>query len=95
MKKVVFADPARKALIAQLKYIRQRNPNAARRIKDEVKQATLRLSESPHSGRPLSEFPHAQYREVIVRPLRLFYRLEDDVVLIVAVWHTSQSADEP
>ena len=41
------------------------------------------------------EFPDLPYREVIVRPYRFFYRVNDPVVWVVAVWHGAQLPEDP
>jgi plasmid stabilization system protein ParE len=42
----------------------------------------------------LPEFPDTHYREVIVAPYRFFYRVKDNVVWIVAVWHGAQIPED-
>ncbi len=54
-----------------------------------------RLKKFPESGRPLPEFPELSFREVIVSPYRFFYKVKDNNVWIVAVWHGAQLPDEP
>jgi hypothetical protein len=48
------------------------------------------LEKFPDSGRVIPEFPELPYREVIVVPLRFFYRVEGRFVWIVAAWHGAQ-----
>ena len=47
------------------------------------------------SGRPIPEFPDLPYREVIVAPYRFFYRVKDNAVWIVAVWHGARIPQQP
>jgi len=54
-----------------------------------------RLLEYPDSGGSIPEFPELPYRELIVPPYRFFYRVKDDIVWIVAVWHGAQLPEEP
>lgn len=44
-----------------------------------------RLEQFPASGHIPSELPDSIYRELHVKPCRIFYRHDDDVVLIVHV----------
>ena len=43
----------------------------------------------------IAEFPDLPYREADVRPFRFFYRVRDETVWIVAVWHGAQVPEEP
>ena len=54
-----------------------------------------RLETFPDSGRRLPEFPDLPHREIIVPPYRFFYRVVEDTVWIVGVWHGVQLPDEP
>jgi toxin ParE1/3/4 len=48
-------------------------------------EASERLERLPLMGRVVPEFKIESYREVIVRPFRLIYRVQDDVCSIIAV----------
>jgi toxin ParE1/3/4 len=93
--RVRFTPAARSHFLDALAYIRADNPAAALSFRDKAEQALSRLRDFPESGRVLPEFPDLPFREVIVPPYRFFYRLKDDAVWIVAVWHSAQLADEP
>jgi plasmid stabilization system protein ParE len=54
-----------------------------------------RLEDFPESGRIIPEFPELPYREVIMTPYRFFYKINGDVVWIVAVWHGAQLPEQP
>jgi plasmid stabilization system protein ParE len=43
------------------------------------------MAQFPESGHVPPELPDSIYRELYVRPCRIFYRNEDDVVLILHV----------
>ena len=43
----------------------------------------------------IPQFSDLPFREVIVRPYRFFYRMKEETVWIVAVWHSAQLAREP
>ena len=88
--RVVFAPSARRQFLEGLEYIRRDSPTAARQYRKKAETALGRLSELPESGRAIPEFPDLPHREVIVRPYRFFYRVVDDTVWIVAVWHSAQ-----
>ena len=93
--KIRFTPTARTQFLSALAYIRRDKPSAAARFRQRAEKALKRLLKYPESGRHIPEFPELPYREVIVPPYRFFYRIEDDIVWIVAVWHGAQLPDEP
>lgn len=95
IRRVRFTAPARAQFISALDYIRADRPQAARDFRDLVERSLLRLVDFPDSGRLIPEFAELRFREIIVVPYRLFYRVEDDVVWVVAVWHGAQIPGEP
>jgi toxin ParE1/3/4 len=93
--KVRFTPSARNQFLFAISYIRQDNPSAATRFRDRAEKTLRRLEDLPESGRIVPEFPELPYREVIVPPYRFFYRIKNDVVWVVAVWHGAQLPMEP
>jgi plasmid stabilization system protein ParE len=93
--KIVFTPTARDQFLRGLDYIRRDKPSAAIAFRRKAETILLRLGDYPDSGRSLPEFPESLYREVIVTPYRFFYRVKDDVVWVVAVWHSAQLPDNP
>ena len=49
-----------------------------------------RLKEFPKSGKRPAELPDTPYREVVVPPCRVFYRIEGDTVLVLYVMRSEQ-----
>jgi toxin ParE1/3/4 len=92
---VLFTPAARAQFLAALAYIAVDDPVAARRLRERAAESLSRLSEFPESGRVLPEFPDLPFREVVVAPYRFFYRVKDDVVWVVAAWHSAQLPGEP
>lgn len=93
--KILFTPSARVQFLKALAYIRRDKPSAAISFRQKAEEVLLRLRDHPESGRPLPEFPDIHFREVIVTPYRFFYRVKDNAVWIVAVWHGAQIPDEP
>ena len=93
--KVLFTPSARAQFLDAVAFIRDENPTAADALVDRASAALVRLREFPESGHALPEFPDLPHREVLVEPYRFFYRVGDDVVWIVAVWHGHQLPVEP
>lgn len=94
-RRVRLTASARAQFLSALDYIRSDRPQAARDFRDLVNRSLLRLVDFPDSGRLIPEFPELRFREIIVVPYRLFYRVEEDIVWVVAVWHSAQIPDEP
>ncbi|MCH8123539.1 MAG: type II toxin-antitoxin system RelE/ParE family toxin [Bacteroidetes bacterium] len=80
---------------AALQFIGTDKPSAAANFRVKAEKSFERIKDFPDSGRLLPELPDLPYREVIVPPYRFFYRLENDFVLIVGVWHAVQLPSEP
>jgi len=78
-----------------LAYIKRERPSAAKRLRARAERVLRRLETHPDSGRKIPEFPGLPHREVLVKPYRFFYRVEKDVVWVVAVWHGAQLPGEP
>ncbi len=93
--KIVFTPTARKQFFNALAYIRQDKPSAAISFRKKAEQTLLRLIDHPKSGRSIPEFPDLPYREVIVAPYRFFYKVKNNAVWIVAVWHGTQIPQMP
>jgi plasmid stabilization system protein ParE len=93
--KIVFTPTARDQFLRGLDNIRRDKPSAAIAFRRKTETILLRLSDYPDSGRSLPEFPESHYREVIVTPYRFFSRVKDNVVWVVAVWHSAQLPDNP
>jgi toxin ParE1/3/4 len=93
--KVRFTPSARTQFLSALSYIRQDKPSAAKRFRGQAEKTLRKLEDLPESGRIIPEFPELPYREVIVSPYRFFYKIKNDVVWIVAVWHGAQLPKEP
>ena len=92
---VRLTPPAKAQLLAAVAYINADRPAAARDFRKRVDGALRRLIEFPESGRVIPEFSGLGFREVLVGPYRLFYRVQGNVVWVVGVWHDAQLPDEP
>ena len=93
--KVRFTPSARTQFLSALSYIQRDKPSAAVSFRNRTEKILRRLEDLPESGRTIPEFPELPYREVIISPYRFFYRIKDDIVWIVAVWHGAQLPKEP
>ena len=93
--KVRFTPSARAQFLSTLEYIRRDKPSAATSFREHSETVLRRLEDFPESGRIIPEFPELPYREVILSPYRFLYKIKDDIVWIVAVWHGAQLPKQP
>jgi len=93
--KVKFTPSAKTQFLPALSYIRKDTPSAAINFRNRAEKILRRLEDFPESGRIIPEFPELPYRGVIISPYRFFYKIKDDVVWIVAVWHGTQLPKGP
>ncbi|MDP4945061.1 type II toxin-antitoxin system RelE/ParE family toxin [Alishewanella sp. SMS8] len=85
MAEVIWTEPALQELDAIAEYIALDNPAAASDLVKEVFDKTERLENFPKSGRIPPELPDSVYREVVVPPCRIFYRQDEQRVLVLYV----------
>src|SRR5262245_33421318 len=83
---LIWSTPALDDLDEIAAHIALDNPVAADALVRRVLSSVERLRLFPESGRRLPDLARSQYREVIVRPLRIVYRRERGAVLIVHVF---------
>ena len=93
--KIKFTPSARNQFLSAIKYIHRDKPSAAINFRNKAETILRRLEEFSDSGRVIPEFPELPYREVIVPPYRFFYKIKDDIIWIVAVWHGAQLPKKP
>ena len=83
---LIWTKPAVQDLDSLAEYIALSNPVAAGELVQRVFNAVERLSRFPESGRFPLELEGFPYREVIVDPCRVFYRIENSKVFILHVY---------
>lgn len=93
--KIQFTPSARAQFLSALSYIQRDKPSAAINFRKKAEQILRRLADFPESGRIIPKFPELPYREIIISPYRFFYRVRDDIVWILAVWHGVQLPADP
>ena len=85
MARLIWTEPALADLESIADYIALDKPDAAARYVRQVFAVAERLVRFPKSGKVVPEIPHLPYRQVIVPPCRIFYRLVGADILIVFV----------
>ena len=94
MARLIWTEPALNDLETIAEYIALDKPDAARRCVQRVFEAVERRALFPKSGSIPSELPHLPYRQIVVPPCRIFYRIEGQDILIVFVMRSQQKFDE-
>lgn len=90
MAQIIWTEPALEDLDEIAEYIALDKPNAAKSLVSEVFAKAERLESFPKSGRKPPELNETRYREVIVPPCRIFYRIETDRVFILYVMRSER-----
>ena len=85
MARLIWTEPALLDLDEIAEYIALDKPLAASRYVQKVFDRIERLQAHPNSGKRPAELPRTSYREVVVAPCRIFYRVEQDAVYILYV----------
>lgn len=85
MAQVIWTEPALKDLDDVAEYIALSNPIAAQQFIQTTFQKLQRLETFPDSGRIPLELENFSYREIIVNPCRIFYKIQNDSVFILHV----------
>ena len=90
--KVVWTTEARERLRDIQQYIAQENPNASRKLILRLGKRAQKLGALPSVGRCVPEYPAGPYREVLERPYRLIYIVDEpqNHVYILSVMHYRQ-----
>ena len=86
--KVLWTHTAEKDLSAIIHYIAEDNLIAALTVLGRIKEASQQLNVFPERGRIIPELKKqgiASYRELIISPWRLMYRIAGDQVFVLSV----------
>jgi toxin ParE1/3/4 len=92
--KVKFTHHANHQLLSAIDYIKEDNPQAAAHFFTRIKTLLNRLTQYPLSGRKIPEFPDYPQREILIKPYRFIYRVENETILVIGVWHSRQHLSE-
>ncbi len=85
MAEIIWTEPALSDLNDIAEYIAVDNISAAKTLIQTVFTKVERLELFPESGRVPNEIPHLPYREVVVNPCRVFYKIEESKIFILFV----------
>jgi toxin ParE1/3/4 len=90
MARIIWTEPALQELDEIADYISLDDPGAAKNLVRETFKRADYLTEHPKSGIDLGEFEASVYREIVLPPCRIFYRIDDDIVYIIHVIREEQ-----
>ncbi|MBD2385261.1 type II toxin-antitoxin system RelE/ParE family toxin [Cylindrospermum sp. FACHB-282] len=90
--RIVLAPRAVSDLEDIVRYIALHNPEAARKLGQKLLNKTKELSQFPIKGQKVPEFNDPCIRQLILKPYRIVYRVEDDKkqISVARFWHASQ-----
>ncbi|WP_081581701.1 type II toxin-antitoxin system RelE/ParE family toxin [Pararhodospirillum photometricum] len=94
MSQVRFAPAAIRDLQRLRDFLRPKNPDAARRAGEAIRQGVKILSIHPHLGRMIDDLPE-QFREWLIdfgeSGYVARYRIDEDAVIILVIRHQRES----
>ncbi len=90
--KLIWSPAARDDLHDIVTFIARDNPNRAMSFGYELISEIDRLKDFPESGRVVPEYRNDNIREIVFRPYRIVYRVNQakELCLIARIWHSSR-----
>ena len=85
MARIIWTEPALHDLDEIADYISLDKPVAATRFVQRVFERIEQLATLPMSGSVPAELKGTQYRQLVIPPVRIFYRAQNDAVYIVYI----------
>ena len=95
--KVRWTSNAKKDLLNIVDYIKRENISAARNVYGLIKETAQSSNLFPLRGRVVPELQKEGitiYRELIIHPWRIMYKMENDTVYIMAIFDARQNVEE-
>ena len=90
MAELIWTEPALLDLDEVAEYIALDDPIAASNYVQKVFDRVERLTIYPNSGKRPAELPRTPYREVVIPPCRIFYRVENKTAYILYVMRSER-----
>ena len=91
MAQIIWTEPALYELDKIAEYIAIDNFLAAQRLVQSVFARVEQLKDHSQSGRKVPELPTGSvYREVIVGPVRVFYRVDSQQIIIIRIMRSER-----
>ena len=94
---VWWSETAEKDLLSIIEYIARENPLQASKIFREIKKRAKSLSAFPDRGRIIPELQDqgiTLYRELVIGPWRIMYRVSDNRVYVLSMLDFRQNVED-
>jgi|WetSurMetagenome_2_1015567.scaffolds.fasta_scaffold837566_2 toxin ParE1/3/4 len=91
---IIWTAPALEDLDEIADYIAVDNVAAAARLVQKIYTSVGRLADFPYLGRAVPELPDLPFRELVIPPCRVIYRVEQETVFVVLVTRGEQPLEE-
>jgi plasmid stabilization system protein ParE len=93
---LIWSPDARLDLQDLSAYIAEDSVSAAKKFVKSLFQTVERLPDFPESGRIVPEFGDPLIREVVRKPCRIVYRInnKNSLIEIVRIWHSARGVPE-
>jgi plasmid stabilization system protein ParE len=94
---VEWSKISEKDLVVIIEYIADENPPRAYEVFREVKRKASTLSSLPERGRIVPELQDqgiTQYRELVIPPWRIIYRVADHKVYVLSVLDSRRNIED-
>ena len=94
---VWWSATAEKDLLSIIEYIARENPLQASKKFREIKKRVESLSAFPDRGRIVPELQDqgiTLYRELVIGPWRIMYRVSDNIVYVLSVLDSRQNVED-
>ncbi|MBB1302128.1 type II toxin-antitoxin system RelE/ParE family toxin [Pseudoalteromonas sp. SR44-8] len=85
MAEIIWTNPALEDLNDIAEYIALSNLLSAKKLVAKIFAKVEHLEDFPESGKTPIELSNMNYREVIVNPCRIFYKIDNDKVFILHI----------
>jgi len=85
MAEIIWTNPALEDLNDIAEYIALSNLQSAKKLVAKIFDKVERLEAFPESGKKPTELTNLNYREVVVNPCRIFYKIDNEKVFILHV----------
>ncbi|MBI9083022.1 MAG: type II toxin-antitoxin system RelE/ParE family toxin [Desulfobacterales bacterium] len=96
-RQVLWTDVAENDLKEIIEYISIRNPSNAKKILQKIKSKASSLYTLPEKGRVVPELQEqgiSQYRELIISPWRLIYRIAEKEIYVLSLFDSRQNVED-
>jgi toxin ParE1/3/4 len=94
---VWWSETAENDLVSIIEHIARENPLQASKIFGEIKKRAESLNAFPDRGRMVPELQNqgiTLYRELIIGPWRVMYRVSEDSVYVLSVLDSRQNVED-